>query len=123
MTDEEQIRQLTARYNLAFDTRDVESFVACFTEDCTFLFVTSGRRLDGHAAMRNAVETVDNQGRHHTTDFIIEVDGDRATQRCQLIELGVFDDFAVVRRFGRYFDELVRIEGVWRFRSRELTYG
>jgi ketosteroid isomerase-like protein len=123
MDDYEQICQLTARYNLAFDTRDVDAFIACFTDDCVFRFVNTGLVLLGHKDVRHAIETTMNDGRHGTSDYIVDVTGDRAIQRCQLTELGIDDGKAVVRRFGRYVDNLVRIDGVWRFRSRELTYG
>ena len=123
MTDHEEIRQLTARYNLVFDTHDVEEFVACFTEDCTFRFVNSGVVLSGHADVRQAVQNAKSDGRHCTSDFIIEINGDRARQRCQLTELGMDNGRAVVRRYGRYVDELVRVDGAWRFRTRELTNG
>jgi ketosteroid isomerase-like protein len=123
MDDREAIRQLTARYNLAFDERDVDGWLACFTPDARVEFAGSGRIIEGHDQLRQVIETTDNTGRHTTTDFIIDVDGDRAVQRCHLTELGVDNGRAVVRRFGRYEDELRRDAGTWRFASRRLRYG
>ena len=122
--DHEAIRQLTARYNLAFDERDVDSWLACFTPDASVEFVDTGRVIRGHDELRQVIASTDNTGRHTTTDFIIDVDGDRATQRCHLVELGLDGGKAVVRRYGRYEDRLQRDEGgVWRFDSRRLRYG
>ena len=122
MDDFESIRQLTARYNRCFDDRDIDGWLACWTPDGEFEFLDSGRRILGHDALRANIETVQNTGRHVTTDFIITVDGDRATQSCQLCELGI-DDTPVVRRFGRYEDHLTREAGAWHFRTRRLRYG
>ncbi|HEV8296528.1 MAG TPA: nuclear transport factor 2 family protein [Acidimicrobiales bacterium] len=123
MDDAEAIRQLTARYNLAFDEREVESWLACFTADGQVEFVDSWRVIRGHDELRQVIETTDNTGRHTTTDFIVEVHGDQAFQRCQLTELGIDNGHAVVRRYGRYEDRLRREDGVWRFESRRLRYG
>ena len=124
MDDHEAIRQLTARYNLAFDEREVDSWLACFNPDAYVEFVDSGRVIRGHDELRQVIETTDNTGRHTTTDFIIDVDGENATQRCHLAEFGLDDGSAVVRRYGRYEDRLLRDEvGVWRFESRCLRYG
>ena len=122
MDDYEAIRQLTARYNRCFDDRDVDGWLACWMPDGEFEFLDTGQRIDGHPALRATIETVQNTGRHVTTDFIIELDGDRATQLCQLCELGI-DDTPVVRRFGRYEDHITRDGGTWRFHRRRLRYG
>ena len=124
MDDHEAIRELTARYNLAFDERDAGSWLACFTRDALVEFVDSGRVIRGHDELRHVIVSADNTGRHTTTDFIIDVDGDHATQRCHLLELGLDGGTSVVRRYGRYEDHLLRDDrGVWRFVSRRLRYG
>ena len=123
MDDHEAIRQLTARHNLAFDEREADNWLACFTPDASVEFVNSGRVIRGHDELRQVIATTGNTGRHTTTDFIIDVDGDRATQRCHLVEFGVEGDYAVVHRYGRYEDRLQRDElGEWRFTSRSLHY-
>jgi len=124
MDDHEAIRELTARYNLAFDERAIDTCLACFTADARVEFIDSGRVIQGHSELRHVIVTTDNTGRHTTTDFIIDVDGDHATQRCHLTELGLDGGTAVVRRYGRYEDQLQRDDsGVWRFVSRRLRYG
>ena len=122
----EAIRQLTARYNRAFDDRDVAGWLACFTPDGQIEIVDYGRVVAGHAELEKNIRTVTNTGRHTTTDFVIEVDGDRATQSCHLTELGPDEPSGkgfVIRRYGRYADQLVHDDGAWRFAVRQLRYG
>jgi ketosteroid isomerase-like protein len=121
--DYEAIRQLTARYNRAFDERDATAWLACWMPDGRFEFLDRGTVIAGHAALAETIRTVDNTGRHTVSDFVIEVRGDQATQSCHLCELGIDDGQPVVRRFGRYTDDLVRDDGTWRFAHRRLRYG
>ena len=121
MDDYEAIRQLSARYNRAFDERDIDAWLDCFTVDARFEFVGSAAPIVGRDALREVICTSQNNGRHVVTDFVITVDGDRASQSCHLTELGT-DDHPVVRRYGRYEDELVKHD-TWRFQSRKLSYG
>jgi anthranilate 1,2-dioxygenase small subunit len=78
--------------------------------------------LRGADALRAAVLDPSHSGRHFTTDCLITVTGASASQRCQLIELGIDDEQPVVRRYGRYDDRLVRTEAGWRFARRRLEY-
>jgi hypothetical protein len=121
LDDFEAIRQLTARYNRTFDEREVDAWVDCFLPEGEMYFVNEGRSIIGHTALREVISTSSNTGRHVVTDFEIELHGQRARQRCHLTELGV-DDRAVVRRYGRYEDELVKTSDGWRFHSRRLRY-
>jgi hypothetical protein len=118
----EAIRQLNARYCYAFDDRDVDGFVGCFTVDAVVELAGTGRVLRGADELRAAVLDPVHSGRHLTTDCLITVTGASASQRCQLIELGMDGDQPVVRRYGRYDDRIVRTEAGWRYASRRLEY-
>jgi ketosteroid isomerase-like protein len=119
MDDIEAIKQLTARYNRAFDTKDIEAYLETWTEDGFFERSNAGRSYEGTDQLRELLETFEVRGRHVTSDFIIEVDGDTAKQACYLTYLDVENNFAVAI-FGDYADELVRGSDGWRFRSRRL---
>jgi SnoaL-like domain len=59
---------------------------------------------------------------HLTTDFVVEVDDDRATQTCQILLYG-FDPAKgegpnVIRGVGHFEDTLVRTTEGWRFEER-----
>jgi ketosteroid isomerase-like protein len=119
MDDIEAIKQLTARYNRAFDTKDFAAFLATWTEDGFFERSNAGRSYQGTEQLRELLATFEVRGRHVTSDYIVEVDGDSAHQACYLTYLDVSDNFSVAI-FGDYSDDLVRTADGWRFRARRL---
>lgn len=119
MDDYEQIRQLTARYNRSADEGDDELWLGCFAPDATFRRSNDTRDFTGHEELKQLVGRIPVHARHITTDFEIRVDGDRARQTCYLLFLDRADGFKVAM-FGTYHDDLVRIEGEWRFARRYL---
>jgi ketosteroid isomerase-like protein len=120
MDDIEAIKQLTARYNRAFDTKDYAGFLDTWTEDGFFERSNAGRSFRGTEQLREMLAGFDVRGRHVTSDYIVEVDGDSAHQACYLTYLDVADNFSVAL-FGDYSDELVRTPAGWRFRARRLA--
>lgn len=116
--DIEAIKQLVARYNLAFDYGDVDAYLATWTEDGLFHRSNALRSYQGHEALRELITTFPVQGRHVSTNFVIDVDGDRATASSYLLYLSA-DGYQPVM-FGVYADELVRADGGWRFSARRL---
>jgi len=74
MDDIEAIKQLTARYNRAFDTKDFEAFLATWTEDGFFERSNAQRSYRGIEQLREMLATFDVRGRHVTSDYIVEVD-------------------------------------------------
>jgi hypothetical protein len=114
----EAIRQLTARYNRASDEANVEAWLSCFVEDGSFAR-KNGPRYQGHGELRGLLENFPVKGRHITTDFMIEVDGDAAQQSCYLMFLDRERNFAL-NMFGTYDDKLIRSDGKWLFVSRLL---
>jgi len=125
LADWVSIRELTARYNRSVDDGDVEAFAAVFTDDGV-LEVLGGpggpRRRVGRAEIGSiAANAGPRELVHVTTDAIVEVDGDEATQLCTLLlcrrapAKGV-----VVFTTGRYTDRLVRTPEGWRFAERSV---
>lgn len=119
MDDIEAIKQLSARYNRAFDYLDVPGYLAVWTEDGFFERSNAGRSYSGHAELAELLTTFGVNGRHVVTDFIIGVNGDTATQSAYLTYLDADADYKIAI-FGVYSDELVRVEGQWKFASRRL---
>jgi hypothetical protein len=119
MDDIEAIKQLTARYNRAFDLIDVPAYLATWTADGLFHRSNAERPYQGHDDLSVLLSTYPVRGRHVTSDYIISVDGDRAQQSCYLLYLDVNDAFKVVM-FGTYADELVREDDGWKFAVRRL---
>ena len=119
MDDYEAIRQLVARYNLAFDDLDVAGWVACFTEDGFFERSNAGRAYQGSDELAELISEFPVKGRHVTTDFQITVNGDSAKLSCYLTYLDRANNHGIAM-FGVYADELVKVAGDWKFRSRRL---
>jgi uncharacterized protein (TIGR02246 family) len=127
LTDRTQIRELTARYNRAFDDGDAEAFAATFTEDGA-MEVTGGFVVEGREALAQMCRSVPYGIVHVTVDAIVEVNGDRATQDVTVMVLnrpkpdaGPDERRAQLDRSGRYHDELVRTAQGWRFARRSAT--
>jgi ketosteroid isomerase-like protein len=116
------IRELTARYNRAFDDVDGRAFAETFTEDGVFV-LPNARPRQGHDDLAALVERVGYGSVHATTDAIIAIDGDRATQECTLVLARREADGSSVTfaQTGRYSDELVRTPAGWRFSRRTAT--
>lgn len=115
------IHDLTARYNRAADGTDVDALLALFTPDAV---VEMHGRGDGPAsyegpAISGLVAPFAGQRVHLTTDAIVQLDGDRATQTCTLLLCTRSRSRGVAALFtGRYDDELVRTEAGWLFARR-----
>jgi ketosteroid isomerase-like protein len=119
MDDIELIRRLSSRYNLAFDYVDIDAYIECWTEDGFFERSNAGRSYQGHDQLRELLSTFDVDGRHITTNFIIDVDGDVAKQSAYLLYLDKADNFSV-SMFGVYSDELMKTADGWKYSARRL---
>lgn len=120
MDDHEAIRQLTARYGRASDDGDLATWLRCFVADGSFRREDTGASWQGEEQLRRLFLEYPISGRHVTSDFLIEIDGPRARQTCYL----QFFDRAAGHRlhmFGTYDDELVKVDGEWRFVARRLS--
>jgi ketosteroid isomerase-like protein len=118
VTDEEAIRDVVARYNLYGDSGRFDELLSLFSDDATL--VTDEASYDGLAQIRGLFETaagpLPERIRHFTGTFVVEVDGDRGTSRCYFQVLTA----AGLDHWGRYRDELVRVDGRWLFSRREV---
>ncbi|HEY8490179.1 MAG TPA: nuclear transport factor 2 family protein [Dehalococcoidia bacterium] len=114
------IRELTARYNHAIDEGRAEDWAATFVEDGVFE-PSAGGRFEGRAALVEFARGFSSRFkvRHCTTDAVVEVDGDRATQTCYLILLDRADGVKI-RASGVYHDTLTRTPDGWRFTHRRV---
>jgi len=121
--DRIEILELAARYNHAAVSLDPNGYASCFTPEGRFYSPTRERDVTGQDALRamlseNAIGNA--RGiQHLTTDFIIKLEGDRATQTCQFILYGERDGSGNrVLGAGTYSDTLVRTAEGWRYSER-----
>lgn len=130
--DHEDIRQLLARYNLAIDLGDIDAWVGCFTPDGVFECLglpegaITGGRHEGADALRayGHGHLGQNKGRarHWNWNLLIEPDGEGAAMTSYLNAYSAGQGkSAKLRATGIYRDKLVRVDGQWRFASRQIT--
>ncbi len=126
LLDRTQIRELTARYNRAFDDGDPETFGATFTEDGV-MEVTGTFQVSGRDGLAEMVRHTPYGVVHVTVDATVEVDGDRAVQDVTMVILSrpgkdaAAGAHAALSNTGRYRDELVRTSDGWLFARRTAT--
>lgn len=135
MADERACERLVTKYTHLVDFGEAERIAELFTEDGVWR--TDEFAMEGGAAIRAGFGrrqgVTRRQSRHVCTNVIIEVDGDRASGLCYLVnyrhdsESGVAEKPApadVPKFVGEYHDTFVRtIEG-WRFQDRycDMTF-
>ncbi|HTY31965.1 nuclear transport factor 2 family protein [Mycobacterium sp.] len=114
--DRAAIRELVAAYGLALDAGDIDRCVALFVPEAEFLFY--GRFFAGHDGIGQMFRDAP-RGLHHTGVSQVDVRGDTATARSQVLSVRAGDQHL---RPALYDDELVRAEGGWRFRRRRCQF-
>jgi len=122
--DREAIRSLPLRYCHCVWQKDFDGYVDLFTEDGTFgtddPSLAGGK---GHVELRamisDAVES--SSPRPFIHNHVIDLAGpDQATGTCY-VEVHVTVDGKPWEIRGWYHDEYLKVEGEWRFKSRQLT--
>jgi uncharacterized protein (TIGR02246 family) len=116
MTDQDEIRGLLATYALTLDTDDIDGCLALFAEDAEF--VVFGNTLFGPDQIRNMLSRAP-RGIHLTGATLVNVDGDSATVRSQVLFV---DSTTHELRPAIYDDKVIRINGKWRFMRRQCRF-
>ena len=126
LEDRAAIHDLFTRYCCALDNGEVETVVACFTEDAVLkspVIDISGRdAIRAFAGRFAAQRTAGTQFRHMVTNIAVTmVDAARATAGAYLLVLVSKDGGHRTLPPGRYECELVKTKGQWRF-SRRIVF-
>ena len=117
------INDLFVRYTTALDTGEVDTIVACFTEDGALespaVGVYSGRQGIRDFAVRFArFREAGSQLRHFISNLAVQVDGDEASATCYLLNVITRDGKTELLAPGRYDCRLAKVGGEWLFRHR-----
>ena len=115
-SDREAIGDLIADYALALDTDDIEGCVGLFTEDSEYLVF--GKTLVGPDRVRKMFTRAP-RGMHLTGVSRVRIDGDNATATTQVLFV---DAASHSIRPALYDDDLVKVDGRWRFRRRRCQF-
>ena len=132
--DRAEIEDLMARYLFAIDYSDWDSYVETFAPDGELEFASGSSK--GREAIRTAVtnfakgigrfyHTEDGKTailRHVILQSSIRVEGDRAWARSLWLEMANHGpgDTAKLGTYGLYEDELVKLDGHWFFKKRNV---
>jgi uncharacterized protein (TIGR02246 family) len=126
LEDRAAIHDLFTRYCCALDNGEVETVVACFTEDAKLdspVIDIEGRDdIRAFAGRFAAQRALGVQFRHMVTNIAAMVDGDRATATAYLLVLISQDGSHRTLPPGRYECELVKRGGAWLFTRRTVFH-
>jgi uncharacterized protein (TIGR02246 family) len=119
LVDRERIRDLLARYPMAFDDSDWAAWDELWTDD--LVWVVDGAEITGLAAVREFMVGClphDYTGKHLCGAPVIELgeDGRSATARTDVVWIAQNYENTIV---ARYVDTLVKVGERWRIRRRE----
>lgn len=118
MQDSFEIINLAVEYNVAYDAGDPR-FAETFTEDGVFDSSLNGI-FEGRKALVDFQQDFGKRysGRHFTANHVVTTDGDHARHEAYFYFL-VGSKIATV---GAYQDELVRVDGQWKFKRRVFRH-
>jgi uncharacterized protein (TIGR02246 family) len=117
------INDLFVRYTTALDSGDVETIVACFTEDGSLESPAVGKYA-GHTGIRAfserfaAMHRRGVQLRHVISNLAMTVDSETAHATCYLTNIITVDGKSQMMSPGRYECELRKVGGEWLFQHR-----
>jgi hypothetical protein len=115
------IGDLTARYNRALETGDLETWVGTFVQEG--VLKAPGESFTGHRELVGFFRSAAPDRIRVTTDAQVEVDGVHARQECRFLTLRPGQDGGApeVEAVGRYRDVLIYERGRWYFSTREVV--
>jgi ketosteroid isomerase-like protein len=114
--DQAAIRELIASYALALDAGDIDGCLQLFTDEAEFLVY--GRSFAGHDGIGQMFRDAP-RGLHLTGVSRIDVRDNSASARSQVLFVRAG---SLQLRPALYDDELVRINGHWRFQRRRCQF-
>ncbi len=126
LEDKDEIMGVLLAYRRALDEKDFAAYAALFAAEGAF--IAGPMRATGPAAIQELVEGMlgtlltaeSGNDLHVVANPDIRVDGDRASARSTWIYILRDEDGGPdLAKVGRYEDELVREDGVWKFLSRD----
>lgn len=123
--DRVMIQDLLARYALEVDYGTPEAFAATFCEDGLFEISAISLRVEGRkelAAFGEAVQRTLPPLHHVMSNIAIDVEGDRASGRCELNEFSALPEVIIPNVQGLYEDDYVFDGSAWLIERRRASF-
>ncbi|KAA9154669.1 nuclear transport factor 2 family protein [Amycolatopsis acidicola] len=125
--DRFEIEALRGEFTDAGMMHDYDRFAALFTEDGHWQIAPGALEFTGRDDIRAAIERLQGSWEffvQNTHPGVIRLDGDTATGRAYVAELGRFTDGSSHQNFALYHDRYRRTPDGWRFTERvyEVRY-
>lgn len=122
MTDRDEIEAVLVRYATGIDSRDWPLLRTCFADDARFDYGGIGSWDDPDALVDYLRRSHYGPSLHRLSNFVIDVDGDRATSRTYVDALVTGPrGYGVVHSFGWYDDDWRRTADGWRIACRRTV--
>jgi hypothetical protein len=123
--DRIMIQDLLGRYAFAIDysTHNPMEWAELFVENGRFEIPEVAIVVEGRAALSEFAAGLQRTvpGLHHVmSNFVIDIDGDRARGKCELNEFMLRPEAIYNNYHGWYEDDYVRVDGRWRFEVRRV---
>ena len=118
------IHELVARYNIAWDTGDVDGVLACFVPEGLFTDA-AGAEHRGHANIRTFVEASPaafGRMRHITSSHLVDLSGGTSARHCCYVVFVSHPAGNRVLDTGEYDDQVILVDGSWRFTARTVAF-
>jgi uncharacterized protein (TIGR02246 family) len=119
MIDSEGVRYTLAQYSQFVDDRSFDDLADLFTDDAKWTVL--GTTYSGRPAIRTYMSTWQpgkQLTKHLTLNSVIDTEESSARATSDYIVVYQTDQGGVVKRAGRYLDELRKDDDRWRFASR-----
>jgi hypothetical protein len=133
LADYIEIQQLYARYAIAFDLRDKEAWLSCYTEDGSLEWAEGGEKIGwpplattGKTALGQLADRsmglADRKGYHWNANLVIDATPTGARGQAYLMFVRSPDGLGELYIATHYDDELVRQDGKWLFKRRVIHF-
>jgi uncharacterized protein (TIGR02246 family) len=121
LLDKQAIYELMVRYTDRIDANDPEGAASCFAPDGIGMY---GPECKGRKAISDLLGDIllkYQATSHYLSNVSIKVDGDRATAMSYIQTFHrVKETRETMFTYGRWLDDLVRLDGEWLFARREV---
>jgi hypothetical protein len=132
LEDYNAIQQLYSRYTFAFDLRDIDAWVACYTLDGSFEWAEGGESIGhppfvrkGHAELRALAEASiarpAGKGYHWNANLLLTPTATGVHGQCYLMFVRSPAGLGTIDVATHYSDDLVKIDGNWLFQRRVVN--